>query len=162
MKAACVLAVLLAVASARKPVQHCRTIPRPGGAPVVSCETVVADPSTVKGSLIVEGAITSNNEIRVAYDEAGGGNCTVGALSVAGINALNMYSGSARVQKLTTRGLDAPPGSRAITMAGKMRVRGQVTTGAAKASTAMFLQEQAQWGLVQEHTFAEHDHGYKN
>ena len=63
---------------------------------------------------------------------------------------------------MITRGLDAPPGTRTITMAAKMRVRGQVTTGPTKAGTAMFLQEAAQWGLVQEHTFAEHDHGYKN
>ena len=81
-KAVLLVGALAAVALAGKPLQHCRTIPRPGGQPVVSCETVVADPSTVKGALIVEGFISSSNEIRVAYDEAGGGNCSVGSLGV--------------------------------------------------------------------------------
>lgn len=129
---------------------------------MVSCETVVADPSTVKGALIVEGAISSSNEIRVAYDEAGGGNCSVGSLGVKSINALNVYSSGVRSNVIMTRGLDAPAGSRAITMSGKMRVRGEIKTGVAKANTAMFLQEQQQWGLVQDHHFGEHDHGYKN
>ena len=63
-----------------------------------SCETVVADPSTVKGALIVEGSISSSNEIRVAYDEAGGGNCSVGSLGVKNINALNVYTGNIRYE----------------------------------------------------------------
>jgi len=122
----------------------------------------VADPSTVKGALIVEGAISSSNEIRVAYDEAGGGNCSVGSLGVKNVNALNVYTGNIRSNVIMTRGLDAPAGSRTITMAGKMRVRGEIKTGVAKAATSMFLQEQQQWGLVQDHHFGSHDHGYEN
>jgi hypothetical protein len=97
-KAVLLVGALAAVALAGKPLQHCRTIPRPGGQPVVSCETVVADPSTVKGALIVEGSISSSNEIRVAYDEAGGGNCSVGSLGVKNINALNVYTGNIRYE----------------------------------------------------------------